>query len=42
MTPDDDRDPFEAAWRSEYAQWCAEQDDEDEINMMLDEAANGD
>ncbi len=27
-------------WESECAQWCAEQDDEDEINAMLREAAN--
>lgn len=27
---------------TEYAQWCAEQDDEDEINELLREAANDD
>lgn len=41
MTPDDDRDPFEAAWRSEYEQYCEEVGDDD-INALLDEAANGD
>lgn len=39
---DDDRDDGQQAWASEYAQWCAEQDDEDEINELLREAANDD
>ena len=26
----DDRDDGQQAWASEYAQWCAEQDDEDD------------
>ena len=38
--PDDDRDDGRQAWESEYEQWCAEQDDEDEINRLLSEAAN--
>ena len=38
--PDDDRDDGRQAWESEYAQWCAEQDDDDEINRLLSEAAN--
>jgi hypothetical protein len=37
MTTDDDRDDGQQAWESEYAAWCAEQDD-DEINRMLTEA----
>lgn len=38
----DDRDDGQQAWASEYAQWCAEQDDEDEINAMLWEATRDD
>lgn len=37
----DDRDDGQQ-WESEYAAWCAEQDDEDEINELLREAANDD
>ena len=37
---DDDRDDGQQAWASEYAQWCAAQDDEDEINALLREAGN--
>lgn len=37
---DYDRDDGQQAWESEYAAWLAEQDDEDEINAMLREAAN--
>ncbi len=39
MTTDDDRDDGQQ-WESEYAQWCAEQDDEDEVNAMLREAGD--
>ena len=35
MTPNEDRDDGQQAWESEYAAWCAEQDDEDEINRRL-------
>ena len=35
-----DDDPCQQAWENEYEQWCAEQDDEDEINRLLSEAAN--
>lgn len=37
---DDDRDDQRQSWESEYAAWCAEQDDEDEINALLQEAAD--
>lgn len=39
---DDRDDGQQEAWATEYAQWCAEQDDEDEINELLREAANDD
>ena len=39
---DDDRDDGQQAWTSEYEEWCAEQDDEDEINAMLWEATRDD
>ena len=42
MTPDEDRDDGQQAWENEYAAWCAEQDDEDEINRMLQEATRDD
>ena len=42
MTTDDDRADGQQAWESEYAQWCAEQDDDDEINAMLREAGDAD
>jgi hypothetical protein len=35
-------DPDAQQWESEYAAWCAEQDDADEINRMLDEANHDD
>ncbi len=41
MNADDDRDDGQQARESEYAAWCAEQDDDDEINRMLMEAENG-
>jgi hypothetical protein len=41
MEPDE-RDDARQAWESEYDQWCAEQDDADEINRMLNEANNAD
>ena len=37
---DDRDDGQQEAWATEYAQWCAEQDDEDEINELLREAGN--
>lgn len=40
MTPDDDDGA--AAWTNEYEAWCAEQDDEDEVNRLLDEASHDD
>ena len=36
---DDDRDDGQQ-WENEYAQWCAQLDDEDEINAMLREAGD--
>lgn len=36
----DDADDGQQAWETEYQQWCAEQDDEDEINELLQEAAD--
>lgn len=36
MEPED-RDDARQQWESEYAQWCAEQEGEDDINRMLDE-----
>ncbi len=39
---DDDGPDYRQASQSEYAAWCAEQEDDDEINRMFDEAANDD
>ena len=39
MNADTD-DGQQAMWEKEYQQWCAEQDDEDEINRLLQEAAD--
>lgn len=39
---DDRDDGQQGSWATEYAQWCAEQDDEDEINAMLQEATRDD
>lgn len=39
---DDRDDGQQEAWATEYEEWCAEQDDEDEINAMLQEATRDD
>lgn len=39
---DDLDDGQQEAWATEYEEWCTEQDDEDEINELLREAANDD
>lgn len=38
MTDDDRDDGQQQAWANEYEAYCAEQDDEDEINRLLNEA----
>ena len=40
--PQDDRDDARQQCESEYAAWCAEQDEDDEINRMLEEVNNAD
>lgn len=39
---DDRDDGQQEAWATEYEEWCREQDDEDEINAMLQEATRDD
>lgn len=39
---DDRDDGQQGSWATEYEEWCREQDDEDEINELLREAANDD
>ena len=39
---DDLDDGQQGSWATEYEEWCTEQDDEDEINELLREAANDD
>lgn len=39
---DDRDDGQQGSWTTEYEEWCREQDDEDEINAMLQEATRDD